>query len=668
MSNLKLVWQEFNLGGVTIPNRIVRSAHGTGFSGQGLKEDIIAYHVDRARAGVGLSVIEMSAVHPSSAPPTMFTTWDDSVIDQYRRLKEAVSPYGMVLFQQIAHAGNMYPGLDGLTYGPSATASPYTGVPSIPMSKDQIAELVAAFAASARRSEEGGVQGLEIQGAHGYVVTQFLSPLINRREDEYGGSLENRMRFLREVLRAVKGAVSPSMPVGLRLSDEGLAGGLAPEDAAEVVRILEENGEIDFIHGSAGSHYTFNRMIAPMEYPIGTMLSSSGPIAAGARRVPRIVTAGRLRTLEDAEQLLRDDVGDLIVLNRAMIADPFLVSKTREGRMDEVRPCIACNQGCVGGSVMYGRMTCAVNPAVGMEQTLSETLIEPTGDPKKVLIIGGGPAGMEAARLAALSGHKVTLVEAAPDLGGNVNVAKLAPRLHTLADITYWLEKEVYRLGVEVRNNYYMEADDVVAENPDVVIVATGSLPSLDGRQAAIPGFEIKGLDSPHILSPMDVLTGGIREPLPKSAVVYDDVGSNEALSVAEWLVEHGVAVTFVTRFASMTPIVDGWMRVRAALQWLNKGEFELMTYSKIVEVRPGTTVVQSIEDGPLKEIPADVVVLGLPRESLRGLYDDLKGRVPKLKIVGDAKTPRDVQAAIFDGHMAGRWATEVPTDIWHAL
>jgi 2,4-dienoyl-CoA reductase-like NADH-dependent reductase (Old Yellow Enzyme family) len=667
MAGLKLVYEPFQIGRVTIPNRIVRSAHGTALSHGYMHDDLIAYHQARAKGGVGLSCIEMSAVHPSSVTPGGLISWDDSIIDGYRKLKRAVDPYGMVLFQQVAHSGHMYQGVDGLLYSSSATPNPITGAVPIPMSVDQIAELVESFAQTARRCEEGGIEGIELHAGHGYLFNQFLSPVVNRRQDEYGGSLENRMRFLREVLQVVRKTVSPGFPIGMRFSDEGTPGGIPPEECADIVRMLEEAGEIDFIHGSRGSYYAQKRMIATMEHPVGDMLSSSGKIVAGASRIPRILTAGRIRTLEEAEQLLRDNAGDLIVLNRALIADPDLVNKTRNGRIEEVRPCIACNQGCVGGEILRGRIGCAVNPVVGSELSLSEDLIKPSPFPKKVLVVGGGPAGLEAARTATLAGHRVTLVDAAPDLGGNINVAKLAPRLHTLADITMWLEREVYRLGVEVRSNTYLDADDVLAEGADVVIVATGSLPRMDGIQALFPGCTPAGVGLPHVVSSIDLLTRGLPSPAPRTAFVFDDVGGNEAFSTAQWLLEKGVAVTYATRFPSLAPTVDGWLRVDPALEWITKHDFRFLPRIQLLEIRPGECLIRPTQGQTVESVPADLVLLGLSPVPLRGLYDELRGKVPVLKIVGDANAPRDAQFAIQEGHMAGRFADRVSTQIWAA-
>jgi 2,4-dienoyl-CoA reductase-like NADH-dependent reductase (Old Yellow Enzyme family) len=667
MNNWKHVFEPIRIRNVTVPNRIVRSAHGTYLSpGLTISDRLIAYHVERAKHGVGLSCIELVSVHPTGYFFSL-RSQDDSIIPSYRKLVSAVKPYGMVLFQQVAHSGHIYPGDDGLTYSCSPTPSPIDGKVPIGMSKDMIAEVIDAFAQAARRAEEGGIQGVEVHGGHGYLVQQFMSPIVNRRTDEYGGSLDNRLRFVREVLAAIRKVVSPGFPVGIRFSDDGVPGGLSADETMKIVQLLEADGAIDFINGSHGSYYLQPVMIPTMEYPLAPMLPSASRIASGVSHIPRIITAGRIRTLDEAEQILRDKLADLVVLQRAHIADPAVISKSRAGRVTEVRPCISCNQGCVGGLSRGTHVGCAVNPVVGFEATLSEDLITRVSDPQRVLVVGGGPAGMEAARLAAMCGHAVTLVEASADLGGEIKVAKLSHRLYALNDIAVWLEQEVYRLDVDVRTNHYVDENDILALKPDAVIIATGSQPRMDGVQAAVPAAVIKGVGLPHVVSPADLLTVHAGKPLPRSALVFDEIGGNEALSVAQWLTTRGVAVTYATRFASIAPTVDQWLRIEPALQELHKAEFRLITRAQIVEISNGECAVKPLQGNSVETVAADIVVLSLAREPLAQLYYALKGRIAELHIVGDAKTPRDIQAAIAEGHMAGRFLFQKRPGLWRS-
>src|SRR5262249_39167944 len=319
----------------------------------------------------------------------------------------------------------------------------------------------------------------------------------------------------------------------------------------------------------------------------------------------------------EVEGVLREGQADLVSMVRAHIADPALVRKTREGRVDEVRPCLGCNQGCLGGMARTGMLGCTVNPAIGFEATLSEDLITRVDQPKKVLIVGGGPAGMEAARVAALRGHRVVLAEASADLGGAINVATRAPRLAGLGDAPDWVQREVYRLGGEVRLGTFMDADDVRAERADHVILATGSIPRVDGVQLANPGEPARGVAQPHVVSSVELLTDAQRVP-GTHALVLDDVGHYEALAAAEYLVGKGVAVTFVTRHSSFAPAVETFNRVAPALERLYRGEFEVLTRHFLVEVRAGECVVRPLESMKTRVVRADTVVLVTPNEPLR--------------------------------------------------
>ena len=650
----KIVDQPIRIRDVEIKNRVVRSAHGTNIGRGELNDDLIAYHLQRAKGGVGLTFVEYCSVHPSNYSPQL-QSWDDTIIPRYQKLMEAVRPHGMTVFQQLSHGGLIYPGIDGVAWSASTVPSPITGAVPVAMNTEQIAIIVDAFAQAARRCLEGGIQGIEVHFANGYLVQQFLSQLTNKRTDEYGGSHQNRMRFGREILQAIRAVTPEGYPLGIRLSDQHASGGLDAEEAAIMARELEAEGLIDFVHGALGSYHVLPRMLPGMDYPVGSMMPESARVLDSVENIVRIVTPSRIRTLEEADQLLRDGVADMVTIQRAHIADPMLVQKTLGGRVDEVRPCIACNQGCVGGLLSpASRLGCAVNPAVGFEQTLAEDLIVRTDEPRKVLVVGGGPAGMEAARIAALCGHKVVLAEAAPVLGGLIDVARRAPKLYVLGDYTAWLEREIFRLGVEVRLSTYMDADDVLAEGADAVILATGSMPKIDGVQCANPGEPARGVDMPHVVTSVDLITGN-GPAAGETAVIFDDVGHYEALAVAEFLVERGCSVLLATRFAMLAPTVETWTRVEPVLDRLSQGDFTVKTRQQLVEVREGESVLKSLQGHREEVVPADIVVIVEARQPLNELAEDLKGKIEEVRIVGDALTPRDLQAAVREGHLAAR-------------
>jgi hypothetical protein len=391
-----------------------------------------------------------------------------------------------------------------------------------------------------------------------------------------------------------------------------------------------------------------------MEEPVGYELPSARQITAVAT-VPSIVT-GRFRTLEEAEHVIAEGVADMVSMVRALIADPDVVRKTRAGRADEVRPCIACNQACYGGVSTGGRMGCVVNPAVGFERTLAEDLITPVASPSRVLVVGGGPAGMEAARVAMLCGHDVTLVEASPELGGAVTAARQSPRFALLGDIVDWLGAALERQGVRVELGTFLTAADIPTYGADTVIVATGSTPRMDGLQPTYPGQPARGVDQAHVLSSNALLTGGLPYGAA-SALVLDTVGHFEAITAAEFLVANGVALTYLTSLPSFggLPVLSS-QRDLPALEYLYQGDFTLLTRHHLVEIGPSSCVVRPLESSRAREVPADLVVLVTQNEPNRGLHDELVAAGhANVCVIGDAASPRDLKFAIAEGHMTAR-------------
>jgi 2,4-dienoyl-CoA reductase-like NADH-dependent reductase (Old Yellow Enzyme family) len=653
-SSLRRVFEPIDIRGVTVPNRVVRTAHLTKMGAGVVGEDLISYHVARAQGGVGLSILEATAVHPTSV--LGLVGYDDSIIPTYQKLMAALRPYGMKMFQQLWHGGHIYPPPNGLPMrGASVLPSPAAGLPVVPIGTDEIGEFVEAFAAAARRSAEGGIDGIEIAAGHGYLMHQFLSPLTNTREDRYGGPLENRMRFLVEVLTAIRAAVGPDLPVGVRLGAGQIQGDVDEHEIAEVATRLTELGLIDFLNATMGDYYQPHWMMGAMDRPAGYMLASSGKVTSAVTGIARIVT-GRFRTLEEVEQTLRTGDADLVSMVRAHIADPDIVRKTLEGRASQVRPCIGCNQGCIARtSGVDARLGCTVNPAVGREQQYGDDAIGTTSVPRRVVVIGGGPGGMEAARVARMRGHEVDLYEAYDRLGGALNVARRAPKTQGLDDIAEWYREEMTRLGVQVHLSSAVTAGDVVALRPDVVVVATGAEPSMDGRLIAAPGRPVEGIDAPNVVSGVDLLSHEV-PPAGTHALVFDDVGQYEAVSVVEHLLAHGVRVTVATRLAAFAPLADAAMRMTPALERLNAAppQFEVMTRMTLGSVQPGKATLRSLVGGADVAVAADVVVV-VPYKTPRPLAAELAGRLADVRVVGDALAARDLQVAIREGNYAAR-------------
>lgn len=650
----------FKIGSLELKNRIVRSAHGTNIGQGTMSAELIAYHEARARGGVALSIMEITGVHRSSAG--LLNVWDPELPGGMRRLVDACKPHGMKIFQQLWHGGIQGHNLDGgFPWSPSDIASHKMNKVPEPMTKAMIAEVVEGFANAARLCEEWGIDGVEIHCAHSYLPHQFLSPAWNHRTDEYGGSFENRARFMLETLEAVRGAVSRDFAVGVRVSPDYQKGSLPVDDVIRVTRMLEERDLIDFVDISAGNYTTDYKMIGGMHEPVGYEMETSEPVAR-ALKSPTIVT-GRFRTLDDADLVIRQGEADFVVITRGTIADADLVNKYLEGKGTEVRPCIGCNQGCVGGIMQAitgpgGVMGCTVNPAVGFEAVIGDDKLIPAADPRKVLIVGGGVGGMEAARVAALRGHQVILAEAGPDLGGMVNIAARQPTRHGIHDIVVWQQNAIYELGVDVRLSTYMDADDIAAEAPDIVIIATGSTPRMDGLQVSNPGEPATGMAQPHVMSSVDLFTASGSD-LGRTALVVDDVGHYEAMGVAEELLNRGMDVTFITRHTAIAHQLDGMFMSSPTLGRFPHDRFTAHTRTRLLSVEKGSATIAPIYDAvhdnsARRSIPADTVVFVSYNRSNRELYDALRESQTPVKVVGDARNPRTMQDAIREGYLAG--------------
>ncbi|MCY4135649.1 MAG: NAD(P)-binding protein [bacterium] len=590
------------INGLEIKNRVVRTAHGTNIGQGRVTDELIAYHEARAAGGCGLTILEAASVHPTD----MGTLWlhNASVVDDYRRLMDRLAPYGMAVFQQLGHLG--YEGVTadgGPPWSASELAGPSIRRPAKAMAQDDIDELVDAFAQAARWSIEGGLNGVEVHIAHGYLLQQFMSPTTNQRTDRYGGSWENRIRLAREVVAAVREAIGSEVPLGVRIGSEAVGdGGVTEHDCAELVKVLADDDLIDYVNLTYGSCLRPHKIMGGMHEPPGYELEAAAPVVA-AVDLPAIVT-GRFRTLAEADELIADGVADMVGLTRAQIADPDLVVKSIEGREAEVRPCIAGNDGCVGG-LNRGRLSCAVNPAVGRE------LEHPPAGPspqRRIVVVGGGPGGMEAARLAAEQGHSVVLFEARNRLGGAVRQAQELPTRALLGDICDWQERELARLGVDVRLNQAADGQSIIAARPDLVVVATGAT-----------GAEIPDIST-----------------MPKSAnaVVDDRFGGYEALGLAEWLATQDLAVTLTTpdRRVAANALLD--LVVQPALERLQALDVAIQTK---VDTPPEADLTLTVAKHPHDLLSADLAAASL-----------------NVQVVGDAQTPGTILTAIAHAHRIG--------------
>ncbi|GAA1518480.1 FAD-dependent oxidoreductase [Nocardioides humi] len=649
--DLELVWQPLTIRNVTLRNRIVRSAHGTGFARGMVTDTLKQYHLARARGGVALSFGEGGQVHWSS--PGFLDLSSDAVIDGLADLASSVQAEGMKFFQQLMHGGPTLYAHDGSApWAASAVTDPVLGIVPHPMTKAMIDEVVAGFAAAASRVQQAGLDGVEIHGGHSYLFSSFLAPGTNLRTDEYGGPLENRMRILVEALQAVRAAVGPDFVVGVRLSPDGADNLTTADDVVAVMGRLEDAGLADYFNVSYGSHYRRSKLIGITREPHNYMVEQATGAITRETRLPTMVT-GRILTMQDAERILRNGEADMISMVRALIAEPEIVSKTQQGRAAEIRPCISCDQACAGGLTSRGLMGCVVNPACGHEARRGDALVQISPRRRTVLVIGGGPAGMEAARSCALAGHRVVLHEQADRLGGQLNLIRRSPSRADVAELLPYYETELARLGVEVvLGSALRTRADVDAVGADQVVLATGATPRRDGFQAWRPGAAPAGFDSVRVLTGWDVIEGA---EIVGPVLLVDEIGHYESIDVADLLVRAGHAVHHVTRFSHLAANIPVAYDYAAAphAEELFKGDYELHTRSLVHALEAGkATIAPLAAPHRLRELEIGTFVFmsgAVPDEEL---YAELES-VPELYRIGDALGPRTLEPAITEGSLA---------------
>jgi 2,4-dienoyl-CoA reductase-like NADH-dependent reductase (Old Yellow Enzyme family) len=644
------------LAGVTLPNRIARGAHGTSLPWLDVNEDLIAYHGERARLGVGLVFLEKGGVHPSTGG--LFPAYSDSMLSGYERLSHAVHAHGSKVFVQLLHRGGAFGnGLGGQPWSASDVPNPVVGLVPIPMTQAMIDDVVEGFARSAAVAQEGGIDGIEVHACHGYLLGEFLSPATNHRTDAYGGATAGRAKLLVDIVAAVRGEVGTDFPISVRLSaDDEAVGGLVPAEAADVARLLE--GTIDLLSLSVGTYQRFHRTLSTVDDPEGYQLPAA-LVVRQAVATPTMVT-GRIPTLARASQVIADGVADVVSMVRALLADPYLIEKSRAGRTAQVRPCLYTNEGCIAQIGPHGRIGCIVNVAAGHERTVEFDVVAPAERSLRVLVVGGGPAGLEAARSAALRGHTVELHEAGDHLGGQLAIAAAAPHRSGVGALIPYLLAELERLGVVVHLGSPIDAMRVGALDVEVVVVATGSRPRQDGLTAALPGVRLPGSDLPHVRTSWDVLGFGAAFAPGATAVVYDETGRFDSISVAENLLESGAKVTLVTPH----PMLGGRMplpmaTIGAARERLlgAGGAFTLMTSSYLSEISPGQVMVVASGTRTATYVEAQDVVLVGYNAIDRSLPDALgMGDGPvRVEVIGDAAGGTTIQQAVHGGVLIGR-------------
>lgn len=634
------LFEPVRINTLELKNRILMPAMVTNYGNKDntVSDRLIAYHAARAKGGFGLNIVENFAVHPSGkAFAAVLGLWEDSFIPGCSALSAAVHASGGKIFAQIYHAGAQTTAkvIGTQPVAPTALLHPLNGTLPRALTAEEISGIVEAFGQAARRAQEACFDGIEVHGSHGYLIAEFMSTYTNRRTDEYGGDLLGRLRFPRKILECIRKQVGNGFPVIIRMAgDERVSDGRTIEESKIAAKILEEAG-YDGFHITTATTAT-QHYIVPSYY-FGAALNVGYAQQIKKSVTKPVITTGDIYDPFLAELILAEGRADMIGMGRASIADPELPNKIRAGAVEDICPCVGCLQGCVG-SLYYDRpITCLANPDVGRE---GEPAYVPPVSLKKILVVGGGPAGLEAARILAARGHSVMLYEKSDQLGGQFQIACMPPHKQRIAQLLKQMIRRTRQAGVEIHLGKTVTKDSVAAIKPDLIIIATGGSP-------IIP--DIPGLASSPAVNAWDVLAG--RTSVGKKVLVIG--GGSVGCETADFLASQGKHVTLVEMRADIG--VDVVQRVRQVLlQRLESGKVGVETSATVCRILGDGVVLEQC--GGKKQLTGyDDLVLALGTKPENGLAAALKNDGYEVVVIGDAAEPRDALAAILKAGEVGR-------------
>jgi 2,4-dienoyl-CoA reductase-like NADH-dependent reductase (Old Yellow Enzyme family) len=646
--------QPLGLRGHTLRNRIVFGAHTANMSDQGLPGARFGgYLLERALGGAAMIVAEPVPVHRTGVLTRgNFLHGTDEVIPHFRSVTEPVKEAGAVILQQLYHIGAH--GDSDLSYAPhwspSGGASYHDSDGSHAMTGAEVEELLAAHVAAAVRAKASGFQGVEVWAAYHSLLDQFWTPWSNKRTDEWGGSLANRTRFSRLLIEGIRRACGDDFVVGLSISySTAYTVTLDAEALCEIVALHDATGDVDYVTVGYGSYLDFEGIIPT--FPMGEKLTT--PLTAQLKALvknAKITSEAGVRTPENAESIIASGQADLVSIVRGQIADPHLARKVAEGRADDVRGCISCNQMCWGRRSRDYWISCLINPSAGREFEWGGDRFTRTDSPRHVLVVGAGPAGLEAARVAAERGHRVEVHEAGAVVGGQFRLAGMQPRRGQIIDLLDWYERQFTKLGVAVHLNSYLDAADIAAHAADQVVVATGSLPDETGFRRWVPQeARLPGLEHGHVWSPEAVLRREAR--LGDAVIVYDEGSNWRGVGTAWALAEQGKRVlivtpeTFVGKEIARTA-ADGPARRRMAQLGV-----QMRAEHMVTAWHGNGASLRNLLTGEQVVWPASDLVMATTNVAFDPFPDAFDGKVTHR--IGDCAAPRLAAYAFYEGRKA---------------
>ena len=643
MTQFPHLFQPLRIRGCTLKNRIMSTGHDTTLPVDGtVNAALVAYQEARARGGVGLIVLQVSGVHETARYTNhVLMATDDASIAGYRSVAQAVHRYGTMLFGQLFHPGREIAEADGgllsIAYAPSSVPNERFHVMPRPLKQPMIDAIVRGYGDAAHRMQTAGLDGVEIVASHGYLPAQFLNPRVNLRVDAYGGDVDGRLRFLREVIADIRGKVAGGFVVGLRISGtEADDKGLTENEAFEALSWLDDS--IDYVHITVGTSASLGGAIhiAP---PMSMKTAYVVPYAARIKRqskIPVFVT-GRINQPQDAEAVIAGNHADVCGMTRALICDPEMPNKAARAAPEDIRACIACNQACIGHFHKGFPISCIQNPVSGRE--LRFGTLQPASRRKKIMIIGGGPAGMKAAVIAAQRGHHATLYEAERRLGGQALLAQMLPGRAEFGGIVTNLQRELELAEVQIHRNARIDRAAIAAAAPDVVLIATGAKPYR-------PEFPQEG--ALQILDAWQVLRG--EGAIGQSVVVIDWRADWIGIGIAEHLAKQGRSVRLAVSGIAAGETLPFYVR-DDAVGTLHKLGVKILTYMRLYGSDSDSVYLQHISSGEAVVIDkVDTLVLCTGHTPVDDLSDSLMGLEIESHVIGDAASPRTAEEAVYEG------------------